>query len=109
MMIRNVLAVSAAFSAVMMMIASPAHAQPADPARVRGIIESCMPCHGADGIAKDTEVPHLAGQNEEYLQKQLENFRSGRRRHKEMRYVAGELTPAEMDAIAAYFASLPRQ
>lgn len=93
-------------------LAAPAWAQgpaQANPARIRAIIESCTPCHGAEGIAKDTEVPHLAGQNEEYLQIQLENFRSGKRRHKEMRYVAGELTRAEMDAIATYFAGLPRQ
>lgn len=95
--------------AALLAFAAPALAQQANPARVRAIIESCVPCHGADGIAKDTEVPHLAGQNEEYLQRQLEAFRSGRRRHREMRYVAGELTVAEMDAIAAYYASLPRQ
>lgn len=87
----------------------PVAAQDAMPARLRAILDTCTPCHGADGIAKDTEVPHLAGQNEEYLQIQLENFRSGKRKHKEMRYIAHELTRAEMDAIAAYFAALPRQ
>ena len=87
---------------VLIAFAALAHPAPAQQlnARVRTIIETCVPCHGADGIAKDTEVPHLAGQNEEYLQKQLENFRSGRRKHREMRYIAGELTPAEMDTIA---------
>ncbi len=33
--------------------------------------------HGPDGIAKDSEVPHLAGQNERYLINQLMAFRSG--------------------------------
>ncbi len=30
-------------------------------------VEHCAPCHGRDGIAPDSEVPHLAGQNERYL------------------------------------------
>lgn len=94
---------------VLSALTAPVAAQQAAPARLRAILDSCTPCHGPDGIAKDTEVPHLAGQNEEYLQIQLENFRSGKRKHREMRYVAGELTRAEMDAIAAYFAALPRQ
>ncbi|MGL4811159.1 MAG: c-type cytochrome [Beijerinckiaceae bacterium] len=90
-------------------LALPAAAQTPLTPRLRAIIESCAPCHGADGIAKDTEVPHLAGQNEVYLQNQLDAFRTGKRRHREMRYVAGELTRAEMDAIASFYAALPRQ
>jgi cytochrome c553 len=70
-------------------------------------VDSCVPCHGADGIAPDREVPHLAGQNEAYLYNQLLAFRSGKRRHKEMRYMARGMSDEEMRALAAYFASLP--
>jgi cytochrome c553 len=34
-------------------------------------------------------------------------FRSGKRLHKEMRYMAREMTPAEIAALAAYYAALP--
>jgi cytochrome c553 len=71
-------------------------------------VEACAPCHGMDGIAKEADVPHLAGQNLVYLYNQLQAFRSGKRPHKEMRYMARHLTQDEMEALAAYFASLPR-
>jgi cytochrome c553 len=79
----------------------------ADPRRIS--VESCAACHGAEGIAPDVAVPHLAGQNEVYLFNQLMAFRSGQRRHREMRYMARELTREDMAALAAYYAALPRQ
>lgn len=75
---------------------------------VSTLLLACEPCHGADGIARDAEVPHLAGQNEAYLVNQILAFREGKRPHKEMRYMARHLTPEEIQAIAAYYASLPR-
>jgi cytochrome c553 len=70
-------------------------------------IEACAMCHGVDGIARDTEVPHLAGQNERYLFNQMMAFRSGKRVHKEMRYMARQMSPTEIGALAAYYAALP--
>lgn len=84
--------------------ASPVAAEPNAPVTVK----SCAPCHGVDGIARDVEVPHLAGQNFVYLYNQLRAFRSGKRTHKEMRYMARHLTEGEMEALATYFAALPR-
>jgi cytochrome c553 len=72
-------------------------------------IEACSPCHGIDGIARDVEVPHLAGQNIVYLYNQLRAFRSGQRKHKEMNYMSRTMTAGEMESLADYFASLPRQ
>ena len=84
-------------------LAAPAWAQSID----YKLISGCVPCHGADGIAKFAEVPNLAGQNEPYLLNQLHAFHAGKRVHKEMDYMARKLTEEEMGAIAAYFASLP--
>jgi cytochrome c553 len=77
----------------------------ADPRRIN--VENCAACHGADGIAPDSEVPHLAGQNERYLFNQLVAFRSGQRRHREMRFMARELSTDDLAALAAYYAALP--
>jgi cytochrome c553 len=77
----------------------------ADPRRTNA--ENCAACHGVDGIAPDSEVPHLAGQNERYLFNQLLAFKKGQRQHKEMRFMARELTIQDMAALAAYYASLP--
>jgi cytochrome c553 len=77
-------------------------------AQIRGeIIQQCAACHGEDGIARDMEVPHLAGQNERYLFNQIMAFKSGKRPHKEMRFMAREMTQEEVAALAAYYASLP--
>jgi cytochrome c553 len=54
-------------------------------------------------------VPILAGQNAPYLLNQLHAFQTGKRTHKEMRYMTRNLTEEEMEAIAAYFSSLPRR
>lgn len=70
-------------------------------------VEDCARCHGEDGIARDTEVPHLAGQNERYLFNQMMAFRSGKRVHKEMRYMARNMSAEEIAALAAYYAALP--
>jgi cytochrome c553 len=84
-------------------LACPAFAQ----AIGQKLVLGCVPCHGADGIAKFTEVPNLAGQNELYLLNQLHAFHAGKRVHKEMDYMARKLTEEEMEAVAAYFAALP--
>ena len=75
----------------------------------RQLILECMACHGDDGIAKDKDVPHLAGQNYDYLLKQMRDFRSGRRPHKEMRVMSRLMDDSEMQEIADFYARLPRQ
>jgi cytochrome c553 len=84
-------------------LAAPVYAQQADSKLVSG----CVPCHGAAGIAKFGEVPNLAGQNAPYLLNQLRAFHTGKRVHKEMRYMSRKMTEKEMEAIAVYFSSLP--
>lgn len=86
--------------------AGPALAQSHQPRR--DLIIECMACHGENGIAKERDVPHLAGQNYAYLVKQLRDFQKGRRPHKEMRYMSRELSDGELDEIADFFSRLPR-
>ena len=76
-------------------------------AEVRDLIQECAYCHGDAGIAKDRDVPHLAGQQRDYLYKQLQAFHTGKRAHKEMRTMSRRMTGAEMRMIADYYASLP--
>ena len=73
----------------------------------RSVVETCAPCHGADGLAHDAEVPNLAGQNASYLYNQLRAFRAGRRQHKEMLYMSRQLSDEDMRALAEYFSQLP--
>ena len=49
----------------------------ADPAAGKKVAQgTCAVCHGLDGIAKNPDAPHLAGENVEYLMRQLKAFAS---------------------------------
>lgn len=48
-----------------MSLASPVRAL--DKAEMQDVIVQCAACHGAEGIAKDVEIPNLAGQHDRYL------------------------------------------
>jgi cytochrome c553 len=71
--------------------------------------ETCATCHSLDGNSAMPRFPKLAAQPEAYIVKQIEDFRSGRRGNDggQMAAVVSELTPDEIEGIAAYFASLP--
>jgi len=84
---------------------SPAAAAEPD---LAALVAECAPCHGVDGIARDAEVPHLAGQNLLYLANQLRAFHAGTRRHHEMRVMTRHLSEPEIEALAEYYAGLPR-
>lgn len=89
--------------AVAVLCAAPANAQRQS---MRPDLSQCAACHGDEGIARDSEVPNLAGQNEAYLVNQLRAFRSGARRHPDMRFMSKTMTDAEIEAYAAYYTAL---
>jgi cytochrome c553 len=67
---------------------------------------SCAACHGHNGIGIIPLYPNLAGQKREYLVAQLRAFRDGSRKNPIMSPMAAHLTDAEIEDVAAYFASL---
>lgn len=76
----------------------------ANEARAVRIVEgSCSICHGVQGESTSEAFPKLAGQHWEYITKQLENFKSGARKNREMAQMAARLKPDEMQAIGRYF------
>ena len=87
------------------LVALPANAQNG---KRRDLITQCMACHGDDGIAKEKDVPHIAGQNYEYLLNQMRLFQKGKRPHKEMKVMSRTMDDSEMAEIADFYASLPR-
>jgi cytochrome c553 len=52
------------------------------------------------------DAPNLAGQPALYVAAQLRAFRSGERRHEVMNVIAKPLTDDDIDALAAWFASI---
>lgn len=86
----------------------PAQAQDAGEARAQKIIGgSCFLCHGADGESASEVFPRLAGQNAEYIAKQLANFKNGTRQSTAMASMVAELSPEDMVALGRFYASRP--
>lgn len=68
---------------------------------------ACLSCHGLDGIGRNERWPNIAGQNDLYLIKQMNDFRKGTRKDSYMTPMARPLTDRNIRDIAAYYASLP--
>lgn len=65
----------------------------------------CSACHGIDGNSSNPVWPKLAGQHEEYIVKQLMDFKAGNRENAQMQPMAANLGEQDMDDLAAYFSS----
>ncbi len=66
----------------------------------------CKGCHGEVGISVSPNIPKLAGQYAEYIQRQIFNFQEGTRRDTNMTEISATLTNRRNLAdISAYFAS----
>ena len=63
----------------------------------------CAACHGPLGLSPTPANPHLAGQDRDYLRRQLMAFKSGARPSPIMQGMAAGLTPEDMLSVGAYF------
>ena len=95
-----------ALAAVAVMIAFPSPAIPGDPAAGKAKTRACLTCHGVDGMSRLPSAPNLAGQVEMYLARQLRDYRAGKRTHQIMSIVAKNLSDADIDDLAAWYASI---
>ena len=65
----------------------------------------CVACHGAGGNSGTPANPKLAQQHPEYIVKQLQEFKAGKRQNPIMQGFAAQLTEQDMKNIAAYVGS----
>ena len=82
-----------------------AAAKPGDATAGQAKAAACGACHGMDGNSTDPQYPKLAGQSEQYIVHQLENFKSGKRQNPIMLGMATPLSEQDMHDVGAYFAS----
>ena len=76
----------------------------ADEARARKIVGGvCFVCHGMEGESAGEAFARLAGQHWEYTARQLEHFKTGKRKSTAMADMAARLTSDEMVALGRYF------
>jgi cytochrome c553 len=71
--------------------------------------DTCAACHSLDGVSVMSRFPKLAGQRPDYIAKQVQDFRDGRRGNDggQMAAIASEIGDDELAKTAAYFAALP--
>lgn len=67
---------------------------------------SCASCHGAEGISPNDTWPNLAGQNAAYLARILAAYKSGDQKDVAMTPLAQELSDADIQNLATYYAGL---
>ena len=83
----------------------------ADAARGKEASATCMACHQLDGSGLNNagaeSWPRLAGQNAEYLYRQLLSFKDSSRTNASMLPFVNMLDDQQMRDVAAYYASLP--
>lgn len=92
--------------------AAPAKPAKPDPAKGDTIFNmtpangvSCASCHNADGNSAIAANPKLAQQHPEYILKQLQEFKSGKRKNAIMTVMASRLSDEDMRDIAWFVAS----
>ncbi|GAA0249556.1 c-type cytochrome [Rhodanobacter caeni] len=86
--------------------AAPAAAvKPGDATAGQAKAAVCGACHGMDGNSADAQYPKLAGQSEQYIVRQLTDFKSGKRQNPIMMGMAAPLSEQDMHDLGAYFAS----
>ena len=98
---------SDAASAQQSAIAPPAApiAGDAERGRIRSGELYCDACHGTNGNSETPEWPSLAGQNAEYLVRQMELLRSGERPSPEMQPIAATLSDTDISDLAVHYAA----
>lgn len=88
------------------LVLMPLVSQGADIAAGKAKSMTCTACHGQKGISPSPMWPNLAGQQTQYMVKQLKDFKSGKRKDASMTAMVAPLSVADMENIAAYFNSL---
>lgn len=79
-----------------------------DAEKGKALSETCVACHGADGNSLAANFPKIAGQNEAYVIKQLNDMRvpqsEGGREVVEMTAIIADFSEQDIADLAAYFA-----
>jgi cytochrome c553 len=76
-----------------------------DAAKGQALAATCLACHTADGTRGAPANPILQGQHPEYIVKQLQEFKSGKRKNAVMQGMVAALSEQDMQHLAAFYGS----
>ncbi len=101
------LPVSILLSAAAVAFSLSAQAQGTKPDLAKGSAlygQVCVACHAADGNSTTPANPKIAGQHPEYLIKQLQEFKSGKRENAVMKGFAAAMSDEDMRNVSYWLA-----
>ena len=84
-------------------ISLPAAASSGDAEAGQRKSTTCAACHGANGISASPDFPNLAGQFPDYIETALTHYKNGKRKNPIMQAQVANLTPKDIQDLAAYF------
>lgn len=68
--------------------------------------ETCVACHGQNGISVNPLWPTLAGQHEDYLEQSMNQYRNGQRSDVTMAAMAAQISDSDVALLARYYSRL---
>jgi cytochrome c553 len=95
-----------AFAAALCLAAGTAWA--ADAAAGKAKSAPCAGCHGANGEGKGAAGPPIAGMDKAKFVQAMKDYKSGKRPHAAMKALSANLSDADCDNLAEYYASLKK-
>jgi cytochrome c553 len=66
--------------------------------------EVCVACHGTNGVGITADYPTISGQHQDYIERALTDYKKGGRKNAVMAGMAAQLTPQDIEQLAAYYA-----
>lgn len=69
---------------------------------------TCVACHGEKGVSSNPAWPNLAGQHADYIVKQLQDYKEGKKRSDpNMDSIVADLSEQDMEDLAAFYSVQP--
>lgn len=68
--------------------------------------QTCVACHGAEGVSATAQFPTIAGQYRDYLYQALTDYKAGKRKNPIMGGIVAALSDEDMKDLAAYYSGL---
>jgi cytochrome c553 len=67
--------------------------------------ETCLACHGTNGVGITADYPTIAGQHRDYIERALLDYQKGGRKNLVMAPMVQNLTRDDIRQLAAYYSS----
>jgi cytochrome c553 len=65
--------------------------------------ETCLACHGTNGVGITADYPTISGQHRDYIERSLHDYQKGGRKNAIMAGMAATLTREDIEQLAAYY------